>query len=108
MSGPPPRPPGPRIPILHQRVLPIDDLNRRLSSPGSHSGGATRPREAGFEGAEVHAWYELNQKRAEHLSTDDMLAGLGAALFKARRASERLPSPRSPLVTSECLAGDGR
>ena len=47
------------------------------------SGGNELPQiMGGFEGAEIHAHYELSQKRFETSGTDDMLDALSAALFK--------------------------
>lgn len=36
----------------------------------------------GFEGAEIHAFYEINQRRMESTDQDTMLDALSAALFK--------------------------
>ena len=36
----------------------------------------------GFEGAEIHAFYEINQRRMESTDSDTMLDALSAALFK--------------------------
>lgn len=36
----------------------------------------------GFDGAEIHAHYELSQKRPEHQNMDDMLDALSSAIFK--------------------------
>lgn len=60
------------------------------------SGGFKVPRESGLEGAEVHAYYELAQKRVEHLETDDMLGALGAALFKVSGDEEFRPLEPEP------------
>lgn len=47
------------------------------------SGGNEMPQiMAGFEGAEIHAHYELSQRRMESTGVDDMLDSLSAALFK--------------------------
>ena len=47
------------------------------------SGGRELPQiMAGFDGAEIHAHYELSQKRFEDQTSDDMLNALSAALFK--------------------------
>ena len=47
------------------------------------SGGHNLPQIiGGFEGAEIHAHYELKQKRMEHQNADDMMEALSAALFK--------------------------
>lgn len=47
------------------------------------SGGKTLPRiGAGFQGAEIHTFYELNQQRFESTSSDAMLDALSSALFK--------------------------
>ena len=47
------------------------------------TGGRELPNIAvGFEGAEIHAHYEINQKRMEHQGMDDMLDALSSALFK--------------------------
>jgi hypothetical protein len=63
------------------------------------SGGVTLPSiAAGFEGAEIHAYYEINQKRVEDFGTDDMLAALSSALFKTTgdeqfKVEEKKPEP---------------
>lgn len=47
------------------------------------SGGKQLPQILpGFEGAEIHSHYELNQKRQEHQGMDDMLEMLSSAIFK--------------------------
>ena len=47
------------------------------------SGGRELPTiMGGFEGAEIHAHYEMAQKRMEHMDSDAMLDALSAALFK--------------------------
>ena len=47
------------------------------------SGGNNLPQIlGGFEGAEIHAHYEMKQKRMEHNTADDMMEALSAALFK--------------------------
>lgn len=47
------------------------------------SGGNEMPQiMAGFEGAEIHAHYEISQRRMESTGVDDMLDSLSAALFK--------------------------
>ena len=47
------------------------------------SGGQELPQiMAGFEGAEIHAHYEIKQKRMEDQTMDDMLNALSASLFK--------------------------
>lgn len=47
------------------------------------SGGIQLPQiMGGFEGAEIHSFYELKQKRVEHQGMDDMLDALSSALFK--------------------------
>uniref|UniRef100_A0A6V3YT27 Uncharacterized protein n=1 Tax=Prymnesium polylepis TaxID=72548 RepID=A0A6V3YT27_9EUKA len=46
------------------------------------SGGTWLPRESGLEGAEVHAWYDVNQRQFESTDTDTMMDALSMALFK--------------------------
>ena len=57
------------------------------------SGGRELPElRAGFDGAEVHAHYEMQQKRMEHTDTDSMIDMLSAALFKTTGDEEFKPS----------------
>ena len=57
------------------------------------SGGRVIPRPPGFEGAEIHAWYELEQRRFESTDTDTMMDALSAALFKTTGEEEFRPAP---------------
>ena len=47
------------------------------------SGGFELPTiQPGFEGAEIHAFYEMSQRRMETTNADTMMDALSAALFK--------------------------
>ena len=46
------------------------------------SGGTCLPRNEGLEGAETHAFYDLQQRQFESTDADTMLDALSAALFK--------------------------
>ena len=66
------------------------------------SGGRELPQIlGGFEGAEIHSFYEMNQKRMEHQNVDDMLGALSSALFKTTgdeqfKTEEKKPDEKEP------------
>jgi len=65
------------------------------------SGGMELPKIwGGFEGAEIHAHYELAQRRFESTDSDAMLDALSEALFKTTgdenfKPAEKAPEPES-------------
>lgn len=66
------------------------------------SGGRELPQiMAGFEGAEIHAHYELQQKRMESADTDDMLDALSAALFKTTGEAQFKPAEKPEFKPEE-------
>ena len=65
------------------------------------SGGNELPEIArGFEGAEIHAHYELKQKRFESAGMDEMLDSLSAALFKTT-GDEKYKTEEKPAFNPE-------
>lgn len=70
------------------------------------SGGRVIPRPPGFEGAEIHAWYELEQRRFEQTDTDTMMDALSAALFKTTGDEEFKPEEKEEEVPLEYNFGD--
>ena len=69
------------------------------------SGGQELPEiKAGFEGAEIHAFYEMRQRRMESTDADTMMDALSAALFKTTGDSSFKPDeskPEKPQDTKE-------
>ena len=55
----------------------------------------------GFEGAEIHAHYELTQKRFESTGMDDMLDALSGALFKTTGDSKFKPDEEKARLKAE-------
>ena len=66
------------------------------------SGGTDRPRNEGLEGAETHAWYDLNQRQFESTDADTMLDALSAALFKVT-GDEEFKKEAPPQVSAAQL-----
>ena len=56
---------------------------------------------AGFEGAEIHAHYELTQKRFESTGVDDMLDALSGALFKTTGDTKFKPDEEKQRLKAE-------
>ena len=46
------------------------------------SGGTWYPRHDGLDGAEVHAWHDINQRQFESTDADTMMDALSMAIFK--------------------------
>jgi len=61
------------------------------------SGGRELPKIwGGFEGAEIHAHYELAQRRFESTDSDAMLDALSEALFKTTGDTSFKPAEKEP------------
>ena len=65
------------------------------------SGGRELPTiMGGFEGAEIHAFYEMEQRRFETTDSDTMLDALSAALFKTTGDEQFKPQEKEPTIDS--------
>ena len=66
------------------------------------SGGRELPQIlSGFDGAEIHAHYELKQKRFEDQTSDDMMNALSAALFKTTGDEKFKVAPVEPAAQDD-------